>query len=113
MCRCRGRRSSQPTRRKSASPNRRQRRESTHFESEAHAHSFPSARSIISGTLLGRSLTYRPVGEVEDARTKGLRVHELQRLLIALLLEEALPTPQNDGMNHEPKLVEAPVAQQR
>src|SRR5215218_3588619 len=51
----------------------------------------------------------RPVGEVEDARAKGLRVHKLQRLLIAPFLKEALPAAQDNGMDHEPKLVEEVV----
>ena len=64
------------------------------------------------GPLMASALR-RPVGEVEDARAKGLRVHELQRLLIAPFLKQALPAPQDDGMDHEPKLVEEVVAQQR
>src|SRR3712207_7231541 len=53
------------------------------------------------------------VGEIDDARAEGLRVHELQRLLSVPLLEEALPSAQDDGMDHEVKLVEAVLAQQR
>src|SRR5215216_4328442 len=55
----------------------------------------------------------RLVGEIEDARAKGLRVHELQRLLIAPSLEEALPAAHDNGMDHEPELIEEVLAQQR
>ena len=56
--------------------------------------------------LLMASAMCRMVGEVENTRAERLRVDELQRLLIAPILEEALPVPNDDGMNHEPKLVE-------
>ena len=64
------------------------------------------------GPLMASALLWL-VGEVEDARAKRLRVHEFQRLLIAPVLEEALPAAQDDGMDHERKLVEEVVAQQR
>ena len=35
------------------------------------------------------------------------------RLLLSPVLEEALPDPQDHGMDHERELVEQPVAQQR
>src|SRR5215211_8535841 len=54
-----------------------------------------------------------PVGEVEDTRAKSLRVHKLQLLLIAPFLKEALPAAQDNGMDHEPKLVEEVVLKQR
>src|SRR5829696_2661931 len=53
------------------------------------------------------------VGEVEDARAERLRVDELQRLPIAPVIEEVLPSAHDDGMNHERKLIEEAVAQQR
>src|ERR671916_979977 len=65
-----------------------------------------------SGPLMASALC-QMVGEIEDACAERLRVNELQRLLIAPLLEEALPVAQDDGMDHEPKLVEEVVAQQR
>jgi hypothetical protein len=55
----------------------------------------------------------RLVGEVEHARVKCLRIHELQCLLIAPFLEEALRCAHDDGMNHERKLVEEVVGQQQ
>src|ERR671915_37402 len=64
------------------------------------------------GPLMASALC-RPVGEVEDARAERLRVHELQRFPIAPLLEEALPAPQDDRMDHKPKLIEEFLAQQR
>src|SRR5215207_4572858 len=70
--------------------------------------------SLISRATPGALLTLgRPVGEVEDARAKRLRVHELQRLLISSFLKETLPTAQNNRMDHERKLLEEPVGQQR
>ena len=55
----------------------------------------------------------RLVGEIEDARAKRLRIHELQSFLIAPFLEEALPAPYDNGVDHEPELVEDGVGQQR
>jgi hypothetical protein len=54
----------------------------------------------------------RLVGEIENARAEGLRVHELQRLLIDPVLKQTLSTPHDDGMEHEPKFVEEAVLQQ-
>lgn len=51
-------------------------------------------------------LSCRPVGEVDDARFERSRVDQLQRRLVSPLLEEMLPPPQDDGMDHEPELVE-------
>src|SRR5215213_415710 len=70
--------------------------------------------SLIARATPGALLTLcRLVGEVEDVRAKRLRVHELQSLLIAPFLEEALPAAHDYGMDHEPKLVEEPVGEQR
>jgi hypothetical protein len=55
----------------------------------------------------------RSVGEVDDARFERLRVHELQRLLLALFLEEALAPAHYDRMDHEPQLVQKVLGQQR
>ena len=55
----------------------------------------------------------RLVGEIENARAEDLRVDELQRLLIATVLKETLPAAHDDGMDHEPELVEEVVLQQR
>ena len=52
------------------------------------------------------------VGEIENARAEGLRVHELQRLLIAPLLKQTLSAPHDDGMDHEPELVEEIISKQ-
>ena len=53
------------------------------------------------------------VGEVENARAEGLQVNKLQGLLIVPFLKETLPAPHDDGMDHEPELVEKAVLQQR
>jgi hypothetical protein len=53
----------------------------------------------------------RLVGEIENACAEGLRVAELQRLLIAPVLKEPLSAPHDDGMNHEPELVEEVLGQ--
>jgi hypothetical protein len=55
----------------------------------------------------------RLVREVEDARAEGPQIHELQSLLIAPSLEEALPASHYNGMDHEPELVEEVVLNQR
>jgi hypothetical protein len=55
----------------------------------------------------------RLVGEIENARAEGLRVDELQRLLIAPFLKQTLSTPHDDGMEHEPKFVEEVLFKQR
>src|SRR5215207_168556 len=73
----------------------------------------PFVWSFISRTRFGTLLAHRSVGEVEDARAERPRVHELQGFPISVVLEEALAAAQDDGMNHERKLVEEPVAQQR
>src|SRR5829696_6383689 len=52
------------------------------------------------------------VGEMDHTRAKRLRIHEFQRLLISPLLKEALPSAQDERMDHEPKLVEELLAQQ-
>ena len=56
--------------------------------------------------LLMASAMCRMVAEVENTRAERLRVDELQCLLIAPILEEVLPVPNDDGMNHESKLIE-------
>src|SRR5215204_2545265 len=53
------------------------------------------------------------VGEIENARTKGLRVDQLQRILLPPVLKQTLPAPHHHGMEHEPKFVEEAVLQQR
>ena len=63
-------------------------------------------------SLMASALCW-PVGEDDDARAERLRVDELQRFPISPFLEEALPAPQDHGMNHERKLVEEAVGQQR
>src|SRR5215210_4929582 len=70
----------------------------------------PFVWSSISRTRPGTLLARRPVGEREDARAERPRVHELQGFPISAVLEEALPATQDHGMNHEPELVEEPVA---
>jgi hypothetical protein len=54
----------------------------------------------------------RLVGEIENARAEGLRGHELLRLLISSFLKETLSAPHDDGMDHEPKLLEELLLQQ-
>jgi hypothetical protein len=39
------------------------------------------------------------VGEIENARAEGLRVDELERLLIASLLKQTLSAPHDYGMH--------------
>ena len=63
------------------------------------------------GPLLASALRW-VVGEIENARAEGLRGHELQRLLIATVLKETLSAPHDDGMDHEPKLLEEVLLQQ-
>src|SRR5688500_20248760 len=65
-----------------------------------------------SSPLLASALR-RLVGEIENACAEDLRVDELQRLLIAPVLKQTLSAPHDDGMNHEPKLVEEVVLKQR
>jgi len=52
------------------------------------------------------SVLCRLVGEVDDARAERLRIYELQRLLIAPLLEETLSAAHDEWVDHKPKLVE-------
>ena len=52
-----------------------------------------------------RFLFRRPLGEVDDARVERLGAHEFQTFRIFPVLEEALPTTKDHGMNHEPELV--------
>ena len=63
------------------------------------------------GPLMASALRHL-VGEIENACAEGLRVHELQRLLIASFLKETLSAPHDDGMDHEPKLLEEVDGQQ-
>jgi hypothetical protein len=51
------------------------------------------------------ALVRRPVGEVDDTRVERPRIYEFQRLTVVPVLEEALPTPQNHGMDNETDLV--------
>src|SRR5215212_6275133 len=55
----------------------------------------------------------RPVGKVDDARRERLGVHELQRLVLTKVLEEALAPAHHHGVDHELELVEESVLQQR
>src|SRR5215216_8187045 len=55
----------------------------------------------------------RLVAEIDNARAEGLRVDELQRLLIAPVLKQTLSAPHDYWMEHEPKFVEEAVLQQR
>src|ERR671910_3014391 len=64
------------------------------------------------GPLMASAL-WRLVGEVDDARGEGLGIHQLQGLTVAFVREEALPAAHDDRMDHEPKLVDEPVSQQR
>ena len=57
------------------------------------------------GPLMASALRHLG-GEIEKACAEGLRVHELQRLLIASFLKETLSPPHDDGIDHEPKLLE-------
>jgi hypothetical protein len=66
----------------------------------------------VSQPSLLTSALRRPVGEIDDARAEGLRVDELQRLLIAPVLEQTLPAPHDYGMEHEPEFVEEAVFKQ-
>ena len=72
----------------------------------------PVTVSHLKGPL-GALLARRLVGKVEDARAESLRIHELQGLPNAPVLEVALPATHDHGMDHEPKLVEWVLAQQR
>ena len=54
----------------------------------------------------------RLVGEIENARAEGLRVDELQRLLIAPVLKQTLSASHDYGMDHERKLLEEVLLQQ-
>src|SRR5215211_4903909 len=58
------------------------------------------------------SVPYQLVGEMDDARAKRFRIHKLQRLLISPLLKEALPSAQDDRMDHKTKFVEEVLTQQ-
>src|SRR5215212_4993352 len=55
----------------------------------------------------------RLVAEIENARVEGLRVDELQRLLIATLLKQTLSSAHNYRMEHEPEFVEEVLFKQR
>jgi len=55
----------------------------------------------------------RLVDEIQNARAEGLRVDQLQRLLIAPVLKQTLSAPHDDGMDHEPKFVEKVLFKQR
>ena len=55
----------------------------------------------------------RLVGEIENARAEGLRVDQLQRLLISPVVKQTLSAPHDDGMNHEAKFVEEVLFKQR
>jgi hypothetical protein len=55
----------------------------------------------------------RLVGEIENASAEGLRVEELQRLLIAPFLKQTLSAPHDYGMNHELEFVEEVLFKQR
>jgi hypothetical protein len=55
----------------------------------------------------------RLVGEIENARAEGLRVEELQRLLIAPFLKQTLSAPHDYGMDHELEFVEEVIFKQR
>src|SRR5215217_561550 len=70
------------------------------------------ARMRCPGPMMASALR-RLVGEIENARAEGLRVDELQRLLIAPVLKQMLSVPHNYGMEHEPKLVEEVLFKQR
>ena len=48
----------------------------------------------------------RSVGKVDDARRERLRVHELQRLVLTKVLEEAFAAAHHQGVDHELELVE-------
>jgi hypothetical protein len=54
----------------------------------------------------------RLIGKIKDTGTERLRVNKLQSPLIAPFLEEMLSAPYDNGMDHEPKLVEEVVFQQ-
>src|SRR5919112_3464033 len=55
----------------------------------------------------------RLIGEIENARAEGLRVEELQRLLIAPFLKQTLSAPHDYGMEHAPEFVEEVLFKQR
>jgi hypothetical protein len=57
------------------------------------------------GPLMASALRHL-VGEIENACAEGLRVQELQRLLIAPLLKQTLSAPHDYRMNHEPEFIE-------
>ena len=52
-------------------------------------------------------------GEIQNACAEGLRVDELQRLLIAPFLKQTLSAPHDYGMEHEPEFVEEVLFKQR
>src|SRR5687767_2055047 len=66
--------------------------------------------SVMVDLLLGFC---RPVGEVEDASSERPRIHQLQGFPISPLLEETLAASKDDGMDHEPELVEQAIPEQR
>jgi hypothetical protein len=51
----------------------------------------------------------RLAGEIENACAEGLRVDELQRLLIATILKQTLSAPHDYGIDHEPEVVGQPL----
>src|SRR5918995_2260410 len=64
------------------------------------------------GPLMASALR-QLVGEVEDARGEGPRVHQLQLRLILSFLKKALPASHQYRMDHQLQLVEQAVVQER
>src|SRR4029453_17578382 len=53
------------------------------------------------------------VSEEDEAATNALSVHEAHGLLVAGLAEEALASPEHDGEDDQPQLVDQVVLQER
>ena len=62
--------------------------------------------------LFLRFLACRLVGERDDARAEGMRGGRLEGRG-GPVLEEPLPVPKDDGVDHEPELVDQVVLDQR
>ncbi len=53
------------------------------------------------------------VGKDNNARTEHLCIYQLQNPLLAPVSEETLSAPQDNGVNHEPVLVDEVMLHQR
>ena len=66
-----------------------------------------------SGNVLLLLAWLRPIAQVQDAGLEGGGVDELERLVVALVLEEADAAAQGHGVDEELELIEEVVAEQR